>query len=110
VFTEESISPGLTEPPDVQLDVSPLDPDQRVQPVGLAPLEPLPQLEGVEGMGAPGAAGQVRHGPPAARSTSMTAGTATTLGFDMGSPLAGDVAVCPATLAADATRHSMNRT
>ncbi len=36
-----------------------LDPDQRVQPVALAPGEPLPQLERVQGMGAPGVAGQV---------------------------------------------------
>ena len=40
VTTEESISPALAEVADVQLDVSPLDPDQRVQTVGLAPGEP----------------------------------------------------------------------
>jgi hypothetical protein len=30
--------------PDVQLDVRPLDPGQRIQPVGLAPAEPAPRL------------------------------------------------------------------
>src|SRR5674476_1238181 len=51
----------VAEPADVQLDVGALDPDQRVQPVALAPGEPLPQLVGVQAVGAPGVAGQVGH-------------------------------------------------
>ena len=51
--------PGLAELADVELDVGSLDPDQRVEPVGLAPGEPAPQLEGVQVVGAPGVAGQV---------------------------------------------------
>jgi len=41
--------------------VGSLDPDQGVQPVGLAPSEPLPQLVGVQAVGMPGLAGQVGH-------------------------------------------------
>ena len=52
---------ALAETADAQLDVGSLDPDQRVQPVGLTPGEPLPQLVGVQGVGAPGVAGQVGH-------------------------------------------------
>jgi hypothetical protein len=37
----------------VELDVSTLHPDQRVQPVTLAPGEPPPQLEGVQGADRP---------------------------------------------------------
>ena len=60
VSTEESISPRLAELADVELDVSALDPDQRVQPVALAPGEPAPQLVGVQVVGVPGVAGQER--------------------------------------------------
>ena len=52
--------PRIAQVADVQLDVSPLDPDQRIQPVGLAPGEPAPQLEGVQGVGAAGVAGEER--------------------------------------------------
>ena len=53
--------PGLAEVADVELDVRALDPDQRVEPVGLAPAEPAAQLVGVQRVGVPGVAGQVRH-------------------------------------------------
>ncbi|MEJ7742823.1 MAG: hypothetical protein WKF73_09895 [Nocardioidaceae bacterium] len=53
--------PGLAELADVQLDVGSLDPDQRVQAVGLAPGEPAPQLVGVQRVGVPGVAGQGGH-------------------------------------------------
>jgi len=43
---------------DVELDVGALDPDQRIEPVAVAPLEPAVQLVGVELMGVPGVAGQ----------------------------------------------------
>ncbi len=45
----------------VQLHMGSLDPDQGVQPVGLAPGEPLPQLVGIQGVGAAGVAGQVER-------------------------------------------------
>jgi hypothetical protein len=38
---------------DEELDVRPLDADQRVQGVGIAPGEPAPQLVGVQGVGVP---------------------------------------------------------
>ncbi len=53
--------PGVAEAADVELDVGALDPDQRVQPVGLAPAEPAPQLVGVQGVGPAGVAGQEGH-------------------------------------------------
>ena len=40
--------PGFAEVADVELDVRSLDPDQWVQPVGLAPGEPSAQLVGVQ--------------------------------------------------------------
>jgi hypothetical protein len=51
----------VTETADVQLNMSSLDPDQGVHPVGLAPGEPLPQLVGVQAVSAAGVAGQERH-------------------------------------------------
>ena len=42
--------PGLAELSDVELDVRALDPDQRVQVVGLAPGEPASQLQRVQVM------------------------------------------------------------
>ena len=53
--------PGLAEVADVELDVRALDPDQRVQGVGLAPAEPAAELVGVQGVGVPGVPGQVGH-------------------------------------------------
>ena len=52
--------PGLAELADVQLDVRPLDPDQRFQAVGLAPAEPAAQLRSIQSVSRPGVAGQVR--------------------------------------------------
>jgi hypothetical protein len=52
---------GIAQLANVELNVGPLDPDQRVQLVDLAPGEPAPQLVGVQGVGVPGVAGQVRH-------------------------------------------------
>ena len=49
---------GLARTGDVELDVSALDPEKRVQAVGLAPAEPTAQLVGVQVVGAPGAEGQ----------------------------------------------------
>jgi hypothetical protein len=43
--------PGLAEIADVQLDVRALDPDQRIEAVGLTPAEPATQLVGVLGVG-----------------------------------------------------------
>jgi hypothetical protein len=40
--------PSLAQAPDVQLRVSPLHPDQRIQPTHFTPGEPLPQLELVQ--------------------------------------------------------------
>jgi hypothetical protein len=51
--------PALGQMPDVELDVGPLNPEQRVHGVGLAPGEPLPQLVGVQGVGTAGLSGQV---------------------------------------------------
>ena len=53
--------PGFPKLADVELDMGPLDADQRVQPVGLAPGEPTPQLVGIQAVGAPGVSSQVRH-------------------------------------------------
>jgi hypothetical protein len=60
VLTEETRS--LAEVADVELEVCPLDADQRVQCVDLAPGEPAAQLVGVQRVGVPGVVGQVRHG------------------------------------------------
>lgn len=43
---------------DVELDVSALDPSQRVEAVGLAPVEPAAQLERVQLVGMFGVAGE----------------------------------------------------
>lgn len=51
--------PRLAEVADVELDMGSLDPDQRVQAVGLAPREPPRELEAVEVVGAPGVPGEV---------------------------------------------------
>ena len=70
----------------------------------------VPQLEGVEGMGAPGVAGQVRdrrklRGRHRRR---LERQQCARVRHDVTSR--GDVAVSPATLAADATRHPTKRT
>ena len=54
--------PGLAQAADVQLDMGTLDPDQRVEAVGLAPVEPAPQLVGVKLVGVPGVPGQEGNG------------------------------------------------
>ena len=53
---------GLSEVSDVELDVRTLDPDERVEGVGLAPGEPAPQLGGVQRVGVPGVASEIRDG------------------------------------------------
>ena len=50
---------ALAEPADVQLDVSALDPDERVEPIGLTPGEPFPQLGCIHDVSAPGVPGQI---------------------------------------------------
>ena len=50
----------VTKTADIQLNMSSLDPDQGVHPVGLTPGEPLPQLVGVQDVSAAGVAGQER--------------------------------------------------
>ena len=54
--------PGLAEVADVQLDVSTLDADQRVEPIRLAPGEPAVKLVRVQLVGAAGVPGQVGDG------------------------------------------------
>jgi hypothetical protein len=51
--------PAAAEVADVQLDVGPLDPDERVRAVGLAPLEPPAQLVGIQVVRASGIPGQL---------------------------------------------------
>ena len=51
--------PALTEVADVQLDVGPLNPFERVQAIGLAPAEPPPKLVGVQAVGVARVPGQV---------------------------------------------------
>jgi hypothetical protein len=50
---------ALPELADVQLDMSSLDSDQRIESVALAPGEPLPELKLVEDVSAAGIPGQV---------------------------------------------------
>ena len=52
---------AVSELANVQLDVRSLNPEQRVEPVGLTPSEPLAQLERVEAVGVPGVARQEGH-------------------------------------------------
>ena len=59
--------PQAAEVVDVQLDVTTLDPDQRVEVVDLTPVEPPPQLVGVEKVSGPGVPGQIGHSPSHAR-------------------------------------------
>ena len=47
---------------DVELDVSALNPDERVERAGLTPGEPASQLGGVQRVGVAGVAGKVRDG------------------------------------------------
>lgn len=47
---------------DVELEVGPLEPDQRIETVGLAPGEPATQLVGVQPVGLPGVPSQVGDG------------------------------------------------
>lgn len=54
--------PALAEVADVELDMATLDADQRVEPVGLAPVEPPPQLVGVQAVGGFGVPGEVGDG------------------------------------------------
>ncbi len=53
---------AFAEVADVQLEVSPLDPDQRVKAPFLTPGEPAPELVGVERVGVPGIPGEVGDG------------------------------------------------
>src|SRR6478609_295765 len=64
VTTEESIRPRSPSWR-VQLDMSTLDPNERVQPTAFTPCKPLPQLERIEaeGVGAPGVPGEVGDRP-----------------------------------------------
>ena len=68
---------GLAEGADVQLEVSPLDPDQRVHEVGLAPGEPAAQLVGVQRVGCARSSERGRTPPRAGPVSSRRAGTAT---------------------------------
>ena len=53
---------AVAELADVELDVCALDPDQRVEGVGLAPGEPAAELEGVQGVRVPGVPRQIGDG------------------------------------------------
>ena len=65
--------PRLAEVADVELDVGSLDPDQRVQSVGLAPGEPPSRAGSCTGGGCARRTGPGRRPPPAGRSTSSLA-------------------------------------
>ena len=54
--------PALAEVRDVELDVCPLDADQRFEGTCLTPGEPTAQLAGVQRVGVSGVPRQVRHG------------------------------------------------
>jgi hypothetical protein len=47
---------------DVELEVGPLEPNERIEAVGLAPGEPAAQLIGVQPVGLPGVPSQVQDG------------------------------------------------
>jgi hypothetical protein len=47
---------------DVELNMGALDPDERIESVGLAPSEPAPQLGGIQRVGVPGVASRVGDG------------------------------------------------
>jgi hypothetical protein len=53
--------PGLAQVSDVELEVCPLDSDQRVEAVGPAPGEPAAELVGVQRVGVPAVPGQIGH-------------------------------------------------
>jgi hypothetical protein len=54
--------PSVVEMADVELEVSPLEPDQGIEAVGLAPAEPALELVGVQPVGLPGVPSQVGDG------------------------------------------------
>ena len=54
--------PSVVQVADVELEVGPLQSDERVQAVGLAPGEPAAQLVGVQPVSLPGVPSQVRDG------------------------------------------------
>ena len=76
VTTEESISPQLAEVADVELDVRALDPDQRVESVGLAPGEPAAQLDRRTERGCARSTGPGTRPPRAGPASWRRAGTA----------------------------------
>ena len=97
---------ALAQAADVQLNVRPLHPHQRVKPVAFTPREPLPQLRRTEVMGSRGVAGQEgdgrqlggRHGGRLERQQRRRSGD--------GSPHAATHTEASTTPAALAARHS----